>query len=171
MAVNGTISIYRVTATPATDTETEVTDKVEFNGTQTTPDAKSFITRLKPTMTIIGQENPNPDSNNPNSIDETGLAFVGLELWGYFDGTSGTRPIGITSFRNWMKEDKRNTTFPFGRFGFRNNISDEWNVVPTTTYGYLLEHFETDEEYGKSNGKIEFYCKLRYQGAITGLNA
>lgn len=171
MAVNGTISIYRLTAIPTSDTETEVTDKIEFNGTMAVPDAKSFIIRVKPTMTIVGQENPNPDSNNPNSIDETGLAFVGLEIWGYFDGTSGTRPIGIQYFRDWMKQDKRNSTFPFGRFGYRNNVSDEYNLVATDSSGYILEHFECDEEYGKSMGKIEFYCKLRFQGDITELNA
>jgi len=171
MAVNGTISIYRLTATPASDTETEVSDKIEFNGDHVVPDSLSFIQRIKPTMSIIGQENANPDSNEPNLIDDTGLAFVGIELWGYFVDTGGTRPVGYQYMRDWMKQPKTNTTFPFGRFGYRNNISDEFNIVPTASSGYVIEHFESEEDYGSELGKVPFYIKLRFQGDSTDLVA
>jgi len=169
MAVNGTVSIYRLTTSG--QEETDVTDKIEFDGDSAVPDAKSFIQRFKGTMSIIGQENPNPDSNNPNFIDETGLAIVQIELWGIFKDLDSTRPAAITTARDWMKEDKRNTVFPFGRFGIRNNQSDEYDILPSTTYGYVLEHFEIEEDYGGKKGGVTFYAKLRYQGAITGLNA
>lgn len=169
MPVNGTISIYRVTATPATDTETEVSDKVEFNGDAAVPDTLSKIQSIKPIMTIIGQENETPDSNNPSLLDETGLAFVGLEISGYFKGNESSRPKAPRTFRNWMKADKKNSDFPFGRFGFRNSIDNEFDLVPSAIAGYILEHFEYESNY--RNRDYQFFAKLRFQGDIAQLNS
>ena len=167
MAINGIISIFRF-ANP-TDTETTISDKIEFNGDAATPDAKSFIKTVKPIMSIVGQENDTPDSNNPSHLDETGLAFVGLEITGYFKGNEPLRPFAIRNIRNWMKEAKKNDDFPEGRFGFRNNIDNEFDLVPSSTSGYILEHFECEFNY--SNRDYPFLIKLRFQNEITDLNS
>lgn len=168
MAINGTISIFRLTSSG--DTETSVSDKVEFNGDATTPDAKSFIQTVKPIMSIIGQENETPDSNNPSHLDETGLAFVGLEITGFFKANESTRPFAPRVFRNWLKQgDQKNTDFANGRFGFRNNIDNEFDLVPSSDSGYLLEHFDYLCDY--TNGDYPFFIKLRFQNEITDLNS
>ena len=71
MAINGEFSIFRFTN--PTDTETTISDKVEFNGDAVTPDGRSHIQHVIPIMSIPAQENETPDSNNPSSLDETGL--------------------------------------------------------------------------------------------------
>lgn len=168
MAINGTISIYRLTSTG--QTETLISDKVEFNGDAVTPDARSFIQIIKPIMSIVGQENDTPDSNNPSLLDETGLQFVGLEITGYFKGNESARPIAIRSIRNWMKQtDKTNADFPFGRFGFRDDSGNEFDLVPSSSSGYIMDHFDYDDH--KTNKDIKFFIKLRFQGDITDLNS
>ena len=171
MAVDGNISIYRLTNT-STTTETSVTDKVEFdtsatNGASTTPDAKSHVNTYNCVLTMVTQENPVPDSNNPSGLQDTGLAIVQYEITGYFDNTSGNA-VGIAYFRNWQREDKTNSDYPFGRFGIRNDVRSEFNVRPTATNGLILEHFEVNEEY-EYQGRTTFTAKLRYNGDIVRL--
>jgi len=172
MAVNGTFSIFRLTLTgAANDEETDVSDKVEFDGDALTPDAKSHIQHVKPILSLIGQENTNPDSDNGNSIDETGLAFVGLEITGFLDGNTSASPIAIRSIRNWFKsKDQKIAAYPHGRFGWRNNKNNEFDLTPSSTSGYVIEHFECDEDY-ESGNRFPFVIKLRFQGAVANLNS
>jgi hypothetical protein len=168
MPIDGTFSIYRFT--DPGDTETSISDKVEFSGNSVVPDAKSFINHVTPIMSIIGQENQTPGSNNPSHLDETGLAFVGLEITGYFIGNETLRPFGLNSITNWLKQGQQKTSdYPHGRFGFRNNIDTQYNLAPSATSGYLLEHFECDMDY--TNRDYQFLIKLRYQNRITDMGS
>lgn len=170
MAVNGNICIFR----DGTETSAVEGDKIEFdtsatNGASTIPDARSHVDNYSVTMTLVTQENPVPDSNNPSGLQDTGLATVLYELTGYFDGTSGT-PEAIEDFRNWQREDKTTTAKPLGRYGIRSDTRPEYNVAPSATYGLILEHFEVHDEY-EYQGRTMFTVKLRYNGAINGLGA
>jgi len=167
----GIVSIYRLDSNGQSESSVGNNKKIEFDGDAATPDAKSFIQTFKGTMSIIGQENPNPDSNNPNYIDETGLAIVQVEITGIFKDLDTTRPLAIADMRDWLREEKTNSSLPFGRFGIRNDQSPEYNLNPTDSSGYVLEHFEFEEDYGGKKGGVTFYCKLRFQGDITELNA
>ena len=161
MAETGNICIFR------DDVETSATEKIDFDGDSATPDARSHIETYNVTMTLVTQENPVPATNNPSGLQDTGLATVQYEITGFFDGTGGT-PLGIALFRDWLREDKTSSSFPFGRFGIRNDQRDEYNVVPTSARGLMLEHFETGDEY-EFTGRTPFTIKLRYNGDISGL--
>lgn len=166
MAVNGNICIFRDGA------ETSASEKVDFdtsstNGASVTPDARSHVEMYNVTMTLVTQENPVPDTNNPSGLQDTGLAVVQYELTGFFDGSTGTAE-GIEQFRDWLREDKTSSSYPFGRFGIRNDQRAEYNVVATSTKGLMLEHFETHDEYEYS-GRTGFTIRLRFNGVISGL--
>ena len=171
MAINGNICIFRLTSGAGT-TETAVTDKIEFdtsatNGVSTQPDARSHIETYKVILSLVTQENPNPNTNNPNSLQDTGLAVVEYELTGFFDSTVATASA-IEDFRDWLTTAKTDTAYPFGRFGIRNDQRDEIDVVPQTTQGLMLEHFETNDEY-EYTGRTGFTVRLRFNGDISGL--
>jgi len=161
MAEKGNICIFR------DGVETSATEKVDFDGDAVVPDAKSHIETYNVTMTLVAQENPVPDTNNPSGLQDTGLAVCSYEITGFFDGTGGTA-LGIAQFRDWLREDKTNPTYPFGRFGIRNDQRAEYNVVSTSTKGLMLEHFETNEEY-EYTGRTGFTIRLRFNGDISGL--
>ena len=161
MAETGNICIFRDGA------ETSASEKVDFDGDSATPDARSHIETYNVTMTLVTQENPVPDTNNPSGLQDTGLAIVQYEITGFFDGTGGTA-LGIAQFRDWLREDKTSTSYPFGRFGIRNDQRAEYNVVSSATKGLMLEHFETHDEY-EYTGRTGFTIRLRFNGAISGL--
>jgi hypothetical protein len=163
MAETGNICIFR----DGVETSAGALDKIDFDGDSATPDARSHIETYNVTMTLVTQENPVPDSNNPSGLQDTGLAIVQYEITGFFDGTGGT-PLGIRNLRNWLRQDKTSTSFPFGRFGIRNDQRDEFDVVPQTTQGLMLEHFETNDEY-EYTGRTGFTVRLRFNGDISGL--
>jgi len=121
MAENGNICIFR----DGVETDAVALDKIDFDGDSVLPDARSHIETYGVTMTLVTQENPVPDSNNPSGLQDTGLAIVQYEITGFFDGTGGT-PLGIRNLRNWLRQDKTNTSFPFGRYGIRNDQRDEF---------------------------------------------
>ena len=163
MAETGNICIFR----DGVETSASALNKIDFDGDSATPDAKSHIETYNVTMTLVTQENPVPDTNNPSGLQDTGLAIVQYEITGFFNGTGGT-PLGIRNLRNWLREDKTNTSFPFGRYGIRNDQRAEFDVVPETTQGLMLEHFETNEEY-EYTGRTSFTVRLRFNGDITEL--
>lgn len=173
MAINGNICLFRLTSGGGT-TETAVTDKIEFdtsatNGASTQPDARSHVDTFNVILTLVTQENPVPDTNDPSGLQDTGLATVQYELTGFFDGKGGTAGA-VEDFRDWLTNPKTDTAYPFGRFGIRNDQRPEYDVVPTSARGLLLEHFETTDVY-EFTGKTGFTVRLRYNGAISGLGA
>lgn len=165
--VNGIFSIFRLST--AGQTESTVSDKVEFSGDAILPDARSFITNIRAMMELPKQDNQTPGSNDPNLLDETGLVFTGLEINGYFIGNESASPISIRLIRNWLKADKRITNFTFGRFGFRNSVNNEFDLTPSATAGYILDHF--DVIYNYPNRDYLFRITLRFNGDITQLNS
>ena len=168
----GNICIYRLNNTGETEATGSI-EKVEFDGNASSPDAKSHISTYKVTMSLVTQENPNPDTNNPNSLQDTGLAIVEYDITGFFDSTaSGTAAAGIAQFRDWLREPKTlksgSGNLPFGRFGIRNDSKAQFDVVPTSARGLILEHFDVDDDY-EYTGRSMFTCKLRFNGLISGL--
>lgn len=168
----GNICIYRLNNTGETESSGGI-EKIEFDGNAGSPDDKSHISNYKVIMSLVTQENPNPDTNNPNSLQDTGLAIVEYEITGFFDSTaSGTAAAGIAQFRDWLREPKTlksgSGNLPFGRFSIRNDSKAQFNVVATSARGLILEHFDVDEDY-EYTGRALFTCKLRYNGDISGL--
>ena len=158
----GTICLFT-----ANETSGIAGTKIEFDGDADTPDSRSHISSYKVIMSLVTQENPNPNTNNPNSLQDTGLAIVEYELTGYFDEKEGTAG-GIAYFRNWLRQAKTSASLPFGGFGIRNDVKPEFDITPTANAGFILEHFECNEDY-EFLGRVPFVAKLRYNGDITVL--
>lgn len=168
MAINGTHSIFRLTNNTLT-TETQVSDKVEFDGDAAVPDGKSKIISIRPIMQMIDNDNPVPGSEDAPGSQDVGNAPAYIEIKGYFDETGG-QALGPTTFRNWMRNAKKvKTHYPYGRFGFRSNDRDEFDAVCDSTGGYQLVHFEMEDVVDVSQPK--FMARLKFVGDFTLLGA
>ena len=69
----------------------------------------------------------------------------------------------------WLQEDKTiQTSFPKGRFGLRMDDMPQFNVEPSTTFGYVLAQARIirDGEYKDKAGVI---ITLRFSGDPDGL--
>lgn len=164
MAINGTHSIFRLT-TIGISTETATSDKVEFDDDATVPDGRSHITSIRPVFQMIDNDNPVPGSTDSPGSQDVGNAPMFLELEGYFE-ESGGQSFAVTSLENWMTNAKKiKTDYPFGRFGFRSDERDEFNVTPDSTGGYQLVYFEMRDIQDIPQPK--FIIRLKFSGDFT----
>ena len=71
----------------------------------------------------------------------------------------------VSKFMKWMLDSKSTTLFTEGRFGLRLNDFPHLNVVPTSTYGYVLSDIRFIRD-GEHLDKVQFVATLRLSGDI-----
>ena len=67
----------------------------------------------------------------------------------------------------WINEDKTTTGFTQGRFGLRLDDFPYFNLVPTSTYGYVLNSIRFVRDPNKEN-RAGFVMTLRVGGDVRG---
>lgn len=146
--------------------------KIEFD-VGTVPDALGHIRTTEFLMTEGFSENPKPNSDNPNELQEMGLAQVAATVTGYIE--SPTTQGATAILRNWMREPKTTkrlatptSAFPYGRFGIKLTTFPDFDSSPTTTSGYFLTEVFVRQPFDQQY-KLEFISKLRFNGDITKL--
>ncbi len=138
MAVNGVVVFYRLTA--ANQTESTVTDKVEFEGNAITPDNRSGVVSFVPALGRHKPENPLPHANRADKPD-TGFSGDLYTFEVVFDEESGTAQA-IAKFRDWLAEDQTvDGIYDEGSIGVRNNYRPEFDLVPNNDAGYKVVNF------------------------------
>ena len=167
MAINGAHSIFRLTIAPS-NTETLVTDKIEFDGTATEPDNKGRITSIRVVTAVISTENQNPGSQDSANSQDTGKTPLILEIHGFFDESVSGKADGIARLRDWWREAKKiKTLYPKGRFGFRSDGRPEYNLTPDATTGYILLAVDITDTVSVS--KPDFIIHLKHDGDVQKL--
>ena len=143
MAINGKIALFRMSH--AADTETTLTDKIEFSGDAVTPDTKSGIINFKPSISRRNPDNPLPHANDTDKQD-TGYSGNTYTFTAFFNEENG-RALGIERLRDWIREDQTtDEIFDHGRIGLRNNFRPEFNLTPNNESGYKIVHFELSQD-------------------------
>jgi len=144
MAEAGTASIWRA-STGGTNTEAQAKtagDIIEFNGTGLSPDDNGSITSL--TLHFVEDLSIQPNPNRHLSqIQDGKLGTMELIIKGTFQNQLSAG--GIAKFFTWMKSDKTDATFIYGRFGIRYNKMTQVEVIPTALQGYILFDFIIDD--------------------------
>jgi len=164
MAINGTHAIFRLT-TGSPSTETGTTDKIEFNGTPVVPDARGFLDSIRPVYQAIDTQLPNPGSQDSPTLPDTGNAPFILELKGHFDEGTGTAG-GINTLSTWSQEPKViKTLYPKGRFGFRSDERNEYDLTPVPTSGYHLTSIDILDPL--ESPRIDFVIRLTHEGDLS----
>ena len=148
MAVNGDVSFYRLAA--ANDTESSVSDKVEFEGTASLPDNRSGIVSFDPVLGRHKPENPLPHANKADKPD-TGFAGDTYTFELVFDEETG-RAGAIAKFRDWLAGDQTvDGIFDEGSIGVRNNYRPEYNLHPNNNAGYKVVSFSIHQNLALQN--------------------
>ena len=114
-------------------------------------------------------ENPKVDGTG-NEVQDMGLAGVDITITGTVKDSDVSNTV-MDKFMTWTNEGKTTTGYTQGRFGLRIDDFPYFNMVPTSTYGILLNNVSFVRNPNKDN-KVGFVMVLRVGGDLRGwLNA
>lgn len=110
-------------------------------------------------------EIPSVNTNN-NQVQDMGLDGLDVQVVGLaFRATDDTANSNINKIKRFMKERGKTTGYTKGRFGLRNDRIPQFNVVPTSTFGYILQEARIIDE-GNRKDKVGIMLVLRLGGDI-----
>ena len=132
---------------------------IKFSLSNTTDDTNMFGVNV--TLRNSTPENTNVEGD-ANQIEDMGIDGIDIKITGQFRN----KETGITKLVKWWIEDKFATLFDKGRFGLELDFPTNFNVEPTSTYGYQIVNPTLEILYEKT--KIAgFTITLRLGGDIT----
>jgi len=97
-----------------------------------------------------------------NDIEDMGVDGIDIKITGQFQNAA----TDITKLVSWWTSDKFATGFTKGRFGLELDFPNNFNVVPTSTYGYQISNPTLSVIYEKTK-IVGFTITLRLGGAVT----
>ena len=109
-------------------------------------------------------EVPDTDDNG-NDLHDMKLAGCDIIITGVFKDSDSSN-AGITKLMTWMKESKEATGYEEGRFGLRLDDFPYFNMVPTATYGCMIQDLKFARD-PKRHNRAGFILTLRVGGNIT----
>lgn len=162
MATNGNSCIFRLTNNG--DTESNVTDKIEFDDAVITPaNAHVYETQIGINCAVAENEKP---KGNMNELQDLFLDGVPFQITGSVEIPQNT--VISSRTKQWGIEPKTNTTFTKGRIGIRMNDFPGFNVVPQTlssgkARGLMFIDWQWTRQ-GNYPGKANFIAHFRLNG-------
>jgi len=112
-------------------------------------------------------ENPKVDGDG-NDVQDMGIDGIDITISGLFkdvDTTSGDAPI--KKLMTWFRKEKTTTGYTEGNIGLRLDDFPYFNMVPTSTYGYVLQNPEFVRT-GEEANKAGFVINLTVGGDRSG---
>ena len=167
MASAAQSAIWRATSSgtePTTQNGNE--DIIEFNsGSVVNNNGVLIQTKFTLSSSVAVNELPGA----VDKLQDTGVQGITIYVTGSIEDpkTGGLDPAH--KFKQWMLEDKTNSSFPKGRFGLRLDDFDALDLTPGTNRGYILSNIEFIRD-GETKGKLQFVATLRFNGTIGSAN-
>jgi len=111
-------------------------------------------------------ENEAVDADN-NEIQDMGIQGLDIIITGLSGNTDNDAVANmVNKFSKWLQDGNTTTGFTKGRFGLRLDNAPQWNVVPTSTFGYHIR--TTDYQYiGEKKDQVKFTISLGLGGDIA----
>ena len=166
MAGENTAIWRATTAEGATEAGALAENKILFNSSPVITTG-SYVWNTEINYRNATPENPRV-GGQINEVQDMGLQGIDVQITGQIRQSSSTS-LDLTHLTTWLKEDKTiQVGFPKGRFGLRMDDMPQFNVEPTTTFGYVLAQARIirDGEYKEKAGVI---ITLRFSGDPAGL--
>lgn len=160
-------SIWRATtAEGATEASALAANKILFNSSPVIATG-SYVWNTEVNYRNATPENPRV-AGQINEVQDMGLQGIDVQITGQIRQSSSIT-LDLKHLVTWLQEDKTlQVGFPKGRFGLRMDDMPQFNVEPTTTYGYVLAQTRIirDGEYKEKAGVV---ITLRFSGDPAGL--
>jgi hypothetical protein len=101
-----------------------------------------------------------------NDVQDMGLDGIDVQITGLFKDSDANNAY-IKKLITWINEGKTTTGYTEGRFGLRVDDFPYFNMIPTSTYGYILNDLRFVRDPTKDN-KTGFILTLRVGGDVRG---
>jgi len=162
------IALWQVQASAADGTESTATSTHTqlFNATTKTPSGGAVIADIDVDFRRAVPENEAVDADN-NEIQDMGVGGLDIILHGFSgDADNDTTANLVNMFSKWLQDGNTTTLFTKGRYGLRMDNAPQWNVVPTSTYGYHIRNAQF-KYLGEKKDLVEFTIALALGGDLT----
>lgn len=156
-----TNQIWQVQGTPNDGSQATAgsINTIQFSLSNTDSDNNMFGVNI--TMRNSTPENTNIEGD-ANQIEDLGIDGIDIQITGQFRN----KEEDITKLVKWWIEDKFVTNFEEGRFGLELDFPSNFNLEPTSTYGYQIVNPTMEILYEKT--KIAaFTITLRLSGTVA----
>ena len=166
MAGENTAIWRAVTAGMGAESQASTANKILFNS-QPVITTGSYVFNTEVNYRNATPENPRV-AGQINEVQDMGLQGIDVQVTGQIRQTSSTTQ-DLANLVRWLQEDKTvQNGFPKGRFGLRMDDMPQFNVRPSTTYGYVLAQVRIIRD-GEYPDKASIVITLRFSGDPTGL--
>lgn len=111
-------------------------------------------------------ENEAVDADN-NEIQDMGIDGLDIVITGVSgDADNDTTSNFVNKLSKWIQDGNTTTGYTKGRYGLRLDNAPQWNVVPTSTYGFHIRSCRY-RYLGERKDAVEFVIQLSLGGDIA----
>ncbi len=137
-----------------------------FNDTGKVIGSGAFTDEINIDFRRAVAENEAVNADN-NELQDMGIQGLDIIITGLSGNTNNDAAANLVNkFSKWLQDGNTTTGFTKGRFGLRLDNAPQWNVVPTSTYGY---HIRTANfvYIGEKKDTVKFTISLGLGGDIA----
>jgi len=142
------------------------THTIDFNATTKVPSDGPFISDISVDFRRSVPENEAVAADN-NELQDMGIDGLDITLEGIIgDADNDVTANSVNKLSKWLQDGNTVTGYTKGRFGLRLDNAPQWNVVPTTTYGYHIRDIKL-QYMGENRDLVHFTIRLALGGDVA----
>jgi len=150
----------------ATESSAGDTHTIDFNATTKVPSAGAYISDISVNFRRAVPENEAVATDN-NELQDMGIDGLDITLEGVIgDADNDATGNSINKLSKWIQDGNTIAGFTKGRYGLRLDNAPQWNVVPTTTYGYHIRDIKLNY-IGENKDLVHFVILMALGGEIA----
>ena len=166
---NAAIWQVQLSAADGTEATATSTHTLLFNTSTRIPSDGAFINSIIVDFRRAVPENESVDADN-NELQDMGISGLDIVLEGVIGNVDNdTATNAINKLSKWVQDGNTNKTgsplYTKGRYGLRLNNAPQWNVVPTTAYGFHIRDIRITYP-GEGKDLAHFVIRLSLGGDI-----
>jgi len=144
------------------------THTIDFNSSTKTPSDGPFISDINIDFRRSVPENEAVNADN-NELQDMGIDGLDIILEGVIGNADNDATANaVNKLSKWLQDGNTVTGYTKGRYGLRMDNAPQWNVVPTSNYGYHIRDIKL-QYMGEKRDLVKFTLRLALGGDI--LNA
>tara|TARA_R100001463_G_scaffold16453_3_gene42663 strand:- start:8592 stop:9095 length:504 start_codon:yes stop_codon:yes gene_type:complete len=139
---------------------------IDFNATSKVPSAGAYISDITVNFRRAVPENEAVATDN-NELQDMGIDGLDITLEGVIGNADNDATANsVNKLSKFIQDGNTITGFTKGRYGLRLDNAPQWNVVPTSTYGYHIRDVKLNY-IGENKDLVHFVILMALGGDIA----